>query len=63
MYRPDTMEWVKKMGADHVINHRESLKDQVKALNLNPDTSLPLMGQKDISLLLLNLLNLTVILP
>ncbi|SMD13580.1 zinc-binding alcohol dehydrogenase family protein [Desulfocicer vacuolatum DSM 3385] len=34
--RPDTMEWVKKMGADHVINHRESLVDQVKALELEP---------------------------
>ena len=29
--RPDTTEWIKKMGADHVINHRESLVDQVKA--------------------------------
>ncbi|PKQ61982.1 Zn-dependent oxidoreductase [Labilibaculum filiforme] len=34
--RPDTIEWVKKMGADHVINHRESLADQVKALGLTP---------------------------
>ncbi len=34
--RPDTTEWVKKMGADHVINHRESLVDQVKALGLEP---------------------------
>ncbi len=34
--RPDTVEWVKKMGADHVINHRESLVDQVKALGLEP---------------------------
>ena len=34
--RPDTTEWVKKMGADHVINHRESLVDQVKALGIEP---------------------------
>ncbi|TKB10787.1 zinc-binding alcohol dehydrogenase family protein [Desulforhopalus sp. IMCC35007] len=34
--RPDTIEWVKKMGADHVINHRESLVEQVKALGLEP---------------------------
>ncbi len=34
--RPDTTEWVKKMGADHVINHRESLVEQVKALGLEP---------------------------
>lgn len=34
--RPDTTEWVKKMGADHVINHRESLADQMKALDIQP---------------------------
>jgi len=34
--RPDSVEWVTKMGADHVINHRESLVDQVKALSLEP---------------------------
>ena len=34
--RPETQEWVKKMGADHVINHRESLVDQLKALGLEP---------------------------
>ena len=34
--RPDTVEWVKKMGADHVINHRKSLVDQIKALGLEP---------------------------
>ena len=34
--RPETTEWVKKMGADYVINHRESLVDQVKALGLQP---------------------------
>ena len=34
--RPDTQAWVKKMGADHVINHRESLVDQVNTLGLQP---------------------------
>ncbi|WP_421869693.1 zinc-binding alcohol dehydrogenase family protein [Motiliproteus sp.] len=34
--RPETIDWVKKMGADHVINHRESLVDQVQALELEP---------------------------
>lgn len=34
--RPETIEWVKKMGTDHVINHRESLVDQMKALELEP---------------------------
>ena len=32
--RPETVAWTKKMGADHVINHRESLVDQLKELNL-----------------------------
>lgn len=34
--RPETIEWVKKMGADHVLSHRESLVDQVRALGLQP---------------------------
>lgn len=34
--RPETKAWVEKMGADHVINHRESLVDQMKALKLEP---------------------------
>lgn len=34
--RPETIEWVKKMGADHVINHRESLAAQMKELGLQP---------------------------
>ncbi len=34
--RPETVEWVKKMGADHVINHRESLVDQMKSLGISP---------------------------
>ncbi len=34
--RPETVDWVKKMGADHVINHRKSLVDQVNDLGLVP---------------------------
>lgn len=34
--RPDTVEWVQKMGADHVINHRESLVKQMAALGIQP---------------------------
>ncbi len=34
--RPETVAWVQKMGADHVINHRESLIDQVGKLGLEP---------------------------
>jgi len=34
--RPETENWVKKMGAHHVINHRESLVEQIKQLNLQP---------------------------
>lgn len=34
--RPETIAWVQKMGADHVINHRESLVDQINALGLHP---------------------------
>lgn len=34
--RPETVEWVKKMGADHVINHRKSLVEQMKILALEP---------------------------
>jgi zinc-binding alcohol dehydrogenase family protein len=34
--RPDTVAWVKKMGADHVINHRESLVDQMQTLGMTP---------------------------
>ncbi len=45
--RPDTVEWVKKMGADHVINHRESLLDQVKALGLEPRYVVSLNGTEE----------------
>ncbi|MEM0997982.1 MAG: zinc-binding alcohol dehydrogenase family protein [Bacteroidota bacterium] len=34
--RPETIAWVKKMGADHVINHREPLAEQMSALGISP---------------------------
>ena len=42
--RPETIEWARKMGADHVINHRESLVDQVKDLGLEPGYVASLSG-------------------
>ncbi len=33
--RPETIEWTKKMGATHVLNHHEDLRPQIKALNLD----------------------------
>jgi NADPH2:quinone reductase len=30
--RPETIAWVKELGADHVVNHREALVAQVRAL-------------------------------
>ena len=34
--RDDTCAWVKKMGADHVINHRNPLNEEMKALGIAP---------------------------
>jgi len=33
--RPESTAWVKQLGADHVINHREPLRPQVEALGLS----------------------------
>ena len=32
--RPKSIEWVKSLGADHVINHREPLRPQVELLGM-----------------------------
>lgn len=32
--RPETVEWAQAHGADHIVNHRESLPDQVKGLGM-----------------------------
>ena len=34
--RDDTVAWVKKMGADHVVNHRNPLNEEMKALGIAP---------------------------
>lgn len=34
--RDDTRTWVRKMGADHVINHRNPLDEEMKALDIAP---------------------------
>jgi len=34
--RPETVEWVKKLGATHVIDHRKELGPQLKELDLVP---------------------------
>jgi len=41
---PETMEWVKKMGADHVIDHHKSLPDQIKRLGIQPHYVASLSG-------------------
>ncbi|MEM7445787.1 MAG: zinc-binding alcohol dehydrogenase family protein [Pseudomonadota bacterium] len=33
--RPETTAWVKELGADHVVNHREPMVDQVRALGFS----------------------------
>ncbi len=30
--RPETIEWTKKLGADHVVNHRNSIDQEIKAI-------------------------------
>jgi len=34
--RPETREWVAKMGADHVVNHHKPLDQEMKALGISP---------------------------
>lgn len=34
--RDDTRDWVRKMGADHVVNHRNSLADEMRDLGISP---------------------------
>ncbi|MEM8612273.1 MAG: zinc-binding alcohol dehydrogenase family protein [Cyanobacteria bacterium P01_H01_bin.105] len=34
--RDDTRAWVEKMGADHVVNHRNPLNEEMKALGIAP---------------------------
>lgn len=34
--RPDTQEWVEKMGADYVVNHRNPLNEEMDKLGISP---------------------------
>ena len=34
--RSDTRAWVEKMGADHIVNHRKPLDEELKALDISP---------------------------
>jgi zinc-binding alcohol dehydrogenase family protein len=34
--RSDTRAWVEKMGADHAVNHRKPLDEEMKALGISP---------------------------
>lgn len=34
--RPETIDWVKKMGADHVVNHHNKLDEEIKSLGVTP---------------------------
>ena len=34
--RPDTREWVEKMGADHIVNHRNPLNEEMRDLGIAP---------------------------
>ncbi|NER80275.1 MAG: zinc-binding alcohol dehydrogenase family protein [Leptolyngbya sp. SIO1D8] len=34
--RDDTRAWVKKMGADHIVNHRHPLDEELEALGISP---------------------------
>ncbi|MGK0310374.1 MAG: zinc-binding alcohol dehydrogenase family protein [Lentimonas sp.] len=45
--RPETIKWVEKMGADRVLNHRESLVDQIRALELEPRYVASLNGTEE----------------
>ena len=45
--RPETVKWVRHMGADQVINHHESLTDQIEALKLEPRYVASLNGTEE----------------
>lgn len=34
--RSETRAWVEKMGADHIVNHRKPLDEEMKALGISP---------------------------
>lgn len=45
--RPESVEWVTQLGADHVINHREPLRPQIEELGLKYVDSIALFNDTD----------------
>ncbi|MCL4114535.1 UNVERIFIED_CONTAM: hypothetical protein GTU68_057384 [Idotea baltica] len=45
--RPESSEWVTRLGADHVINHRESLRPQIETLGLQYVDHIALFNDTD----------------
>lgn len=45
--RPESESWVKELGADHVINHREPLVEQLHALGINDVTHVISLNHTD----------------
>lgn len=45
--RPETREWVKSLGADDVIDHRESLSAELKRIGHSPVTHVASLTQSD----------------
>lgn len=53
--RDETIDWVKKMGADHVINHRHPLDEQLAEMGIKPKYVAALSGTDDHFQAILNL--------
>jgi zinc-binding alcohol dehydrogenase family protein len=45
--RPDTAEWVKQLGAHHVIDHSKPLDEEIKRLGLPPVNYVAALNQTD----------------
>ncbi|MEQ8633219.1 zinc-binding alcohol dehydrogenase family protein [Gimesia maris] len=45
--RPESTEWVKQLGADHVVNHYEPLRPQIEALGMKYLDSIALFNNTD----------------
>ncbi|MDM4018791.1 zinc-binding alcohol dehydrogenase family protein [Roseiconus lacunae] len=45
--RPESIQWVRDLGADHVINHREPLRPQIESLGLSHVDHIALFNDTD----------------
>jgi zinc-binding alcohol dehydrogenase family protein len=45
--RPDTAEWVRQLGAHHVIDHSQPLDEEIKRLGLPPVNYVAALNQTD----------------